>query len=1234
MKRSTTDVVKIGAPVLLAVLLACICLAVLPLHIGGIAFAAGNEEAEDNAIMRIQNYLRDDFASNIAYNEDAIYRITVGGDDPIVDFVPKELFATEGKHLYIGRDIGYFIHTFRDGYLYQANWIDLPAMRSYVMLFTTQMVEGDEDKTDTKDKINYYIEVLMQREYAFLPAGGTQYDVGGGDFTQGFEQQAINWNIFRWNTYKYTREYTVADGIENNEGFVVPVPHRIINKHIFDDVDIYYLHDVEIGVTIANAQDYNTWDAEYDVENDSGSFVTSSGIDINAYERVKTNDDVIGALENAAYFVGKKALDVALGAIPLLGDIAGTALDIVEYLKSSQGYFGTDTLQPYDMGDGYGTSENPNTKKGQMDVTGGYLYKSAYIGMSERSGVDAWLGVGCFFNGIVRVSNSTGNESGWRTVVYRTISASVSSMFNDVESVRADSEIYVDAFNNYREKSLREDTETHVYTLAPQDASEGKDVFAFTADRSGYYDIVAGSADVEINITDENDNVVLPNELGYFLTEDMKYIIEVLNKTDDNVKTSIKCGMTVFDCSSVADIEFRLPENSSVAVKINIDSPQCYTVLSGNDNITAGIYIFNEQGVFVEYKPGDFDWTASPSITFPFLQGEYYIVLHNTGEEALSASVSFDGVPDITEGRNEIDFGNNWAYFRFIPDESDYIVTLSADAMFAQMELYNQDMRRVSAVSGSMIFSVKDLTVGDEYYIAVRSNDTEYASGALTVKPQETAFAWYVDGVRVNGNNISLERCWAYNIEFRINDDLIYRSFYQSSGDGSTSYFAHNADNETNIGIPQDVPLDTIVHLKAAFNDELEYIYGLYVRVVSNTKIVIDEMVSYENSVKAYIIVNEPNISEIEYNVSYSGLFGGDYAFSDSAQVSLDENKTMCIEFPIDNYLIGNTMFRVKKIKYKGNWYNFSSEAAESGFSMMLAKGDGTEENPYVMNCERHYAMFLLVASAGYDSKDFYWKLDADISLTNHVMPEQFYGHFDGGGHTLSGMTIDIPAESYASIEYFGWVGENHGTIRNVTFSNVSIYAPIWHEGAGVRIGIVAGVNASDGIIENVILEECVIDTNRNDASIGGFAGVNDGVIRNCTVGTLIDLGELSIFGNGDAGFICGTNTGVIDGCQICWAVMEHYPSVNNRSVGTAVGYCTDGTIKNCQLVFCVIEVTGCDAGIVPNIGKFIGHVTSRVQLENNVFGIIMNLNNLPEGQRGHCCAAGDDGAYGYYENV
>ena len=181
---------------------------------------------------------------------------------------------------------------------------------------------------------------------------------------------------------------------------------------------------------------------------------------------------------------------------------------------------------------------------------------------------------------------------------------------------------------------------------------------------------------------------------------------------------------------------------------------------------------------------------------------------------------------------------------------------------------------------------------------------------------------------------------------------------------------------------------------------------------------------------------------------------------------------------------------------------------------------------------------------------------------------KRFYGTLDGGGHTLSGLAIDIGTDPLTADKNFGWLEENYGTIQNVTFSDVSITGGVCHTGAWAFIGVVAGTNDYEGLIENVQIENVNISVNRNMARIGGYVGVNKGTIKDCDAGhVLFGDPKVTMFSNGDMGIICGENIGTVDNCRVYFVTINYYPSVENRSVGGIVGYCKSGTISSAIIV-------------------------------------------------------------------
>ena len=109
---------------------------------------------------------------------------------------------------------------------------------------------------------------------------------------------------------------------------------------------------------------------------------------------------------------------------------------------------------------------------------------------------------------------------------------------------------------------------------------------------------------------------------------------------------------------------------------------------------------------------------------------------------------------------------------------------------------------------------------------------------------------------------------------------------------------------------------------------------------------------------------------------------------------------------------------------------------------------------------------------------------------------------------------------------------------------------------------------------------------------------------------------------------MCGENTGTISNCVIM-ATLNHWPSVNNRSIGGVVGYSPSGTISGCKLLLTKIAITGTDANICPNIGSVVGHVTSRTVLEDNIPLVTYDVDALSEAQKIHY---GRGSQYGYME--
>ena len=96
------------------------------------------------------------FVSEITSEERKFY-MHFGGDDKIVDFVPRELFTEVGKTFYIGKEYGFIVDTFEVEYS--------DALHSIVMLF---LVDVDDNIIETKNHIKVKVQSVFQGEFCYF----------------------------------------------------------------------------------------------------------------------------------------------------------------------------------------------------------------------------------------------------------------------------------------------------------------------------------------------------------------------------------------------------------------------------------------------------------------------------------------------------------------------------------------------------------------------------------------------------------------------------------------------------------------------------------------------------------------------------------------------------------------------------------------------------------------------------------------------------------------------------------------------------------------------------------------------------------------------------------------------------------------------------------------------------------------------------------------------------------
>ena len=171
--------------------------------------------------------------------------------------------------------------------------------------------------------------------------------------------------------------------------------------------------------------------------------------------------------------------------------------------------------------------------------------------------------------------------------------------------------------------------------------------------------------------------------------------------------------------------------------------------------------------------------------------------------------------------------------------------------------------------------------------------------------------------------------------------------------------------------------------------------------------------------------------------------------------------------------------------------------------------------------------------------------LTADIDLTGKDWTpigtdydNSYKGTFDGGGHTITGLTFTTN-DKYAGL--FGWLNKA-GTVKNVVMEGVQITS---NQIYGGSIGGVAGY--SWGTIENCSVSGSVSGT----VYVGGVVGAQiDGSITGCS-------SSATVKGTVDVGGVAGqtNSSATLTACYATGNVIIEIDPVKNISGGGLVGF-------------------------------------------------------------------------------
>lgn len=190
--------------------------------------------------------------------------------------------------------------------------------------------------------------------------------------------------------------------------------------------------------------------------------------------------------------------------------------------------------------------------------------------------------------------------------------------------------------------------------------------------------------------------------------------------------------------------------------------------------------------------------------------------------------------------------------------------------------------------------------------------------------------------------------------------------------------------------------------------------------------------------------------------------------------------------------------------------------------------GDGSKETPYIISNVNDLNN-LAAASQKDEMNGKYFELGADITFDNTLevnfagignIYKEFAGHFDGKGHTISGVRM----KSERDVAFFNYLS-SAAEVKNLTLTD----AVISSENEDYAGGICA---FNSGRISNChVTSSVIINASGSNPSVGGIACCNNykAVVEGCTSAVTINATDDNRYVAG----IVAVNNGVVKNCLV-----------------------------------------------------------------------------------------------------
>ncbi len=266
-------------------------------------------------------------------------------------------------------------------------------------------------------------------------------------------------------------------------------------------------------------------------------------------------------------------------------------------------------------------------------------------------------------------------------------------------------------------------------------------------------------------------------------------------------------------------------------------------------------------------------------------------------------------------------------------------------------------------------------------------------------------------------------------------------------------------------------------------------------------------------------------------------------------------------------------------------------------------EGDGTADNPFIVDSEEDLALLSSEVAAGQDFKNCYFKMSKDITMLQPFVAigdyeykyfnpvHAFNGVFDGNGKTIYDLKLQVTGNNNTIACHcglFGMIGEE-GVVKhlNVEFDKITNLMSSAHIGiiASNNMGAIVDCHVYGNKLSNTIED-------RYSGYSGGIAAQNYGYIVSC-------CNKVDIEGCGHIGGIVGDNVATIMNCANYGNVIN-YGDVNGSAAagGIAGGYSSSYTPNGNERGYLAL-IANCE-----NYGNVVGTLESGILFRLYIGGI------------------------------